>query len=216
MPRNAEQQTDKRILTPTKALSQVSQGLTPAVPHPPQGRSPGGSNSIHWDAGSLPVSEPGWPVRVTAPAEVTRESQSSGIIWRSAPSTGCLRVCWRWDLPGMMSTTPNPRGSHPVVGWPLRQPRRALTGPQSDTVHCRSHGGPVQFFSARGRALASQSFSSSEQRMSLVTTLRSPQRAEHCREGTGTRRHPRLPTSCLWGWVFPPYFNIKLSKHALK
>lgn len=102
---------------------------------------------------------------------------------------------------------PNPK--HPLSARDkrggARWPPRALTGPQSDTVHCRSHGGPVQFFSARGRALASHSFSSSEQRMSLVTTLRSPQRAEHCREGTRDTVSPtRAP--CLRGWVFSPVF----------
>lgn len=49
----------------------------------------------------------------------------------------------------------------------------------------------MQFFSARGRALASHSFSSSEQRMSRVTTLRSPHRAEHW---WGQRGHT--------GWVW--------------
>lgn len=61
-------------------------------------------------------------------------------------------------------------------------PESALTGPQSETVHWRSQGGPVQFFSPTGLVLGSHSFSSSEQRMSLVTTLRSPHLAVHYKE----------------------------------
>lgn len=40
----------------------------------------------------------------------------------------------------------------------------------------------MQFFSPTGLVLGSHSFSSSEQRMSLVTTLRSPHLAVHCKE----------------------------------
>lgn len=66
-----------------------------------------------------------------------------------------------------------------------------LTGPQSETVHWRSQGGPVQFFSPTGRVLGSQSSSSSEQRMSLVTTLRSPHLAVHWRgQAMGTHAGP--------------------------
>lgn len=115
------QRTDKRILTPTKALRQVSQGLTPPAPHPPQHRSlkesPGGSNRIHWDAGPPPVPEGDSGCQCWQ--RWHRDSQSSGIIWRSAPSTGCPRVCWDWKLPGMMSPTQTPsarekaaRGGH--------------------------------------------------------------------------------------------------------
>lgn len=65
---------------------------------------------------------------------------------------------------------------------PAPWPKSELTGPQSETVHWRSQGGPVQFFSPTGLVLGSHSFSSSEQRMSLVTTLRSPHLAVHCEE----------------------------------
>lgn len=40
----------------------------------------------------------------------------------------------------------------------------------------------MQFFSPTGLVLGSHSFSSSEQRMSLVTTLRSPHLAVHYKE----------------------------------
>lgn len=60
----------------------------------------------------------------------------------------------------------------------------------------------MQFFSPTGLVLGSHSFSSSEQRMSLVTTLRSPHLAVHCKEvGVrdilthpfwGTGHHPQL------------------------
>ena len=63
------------------------------------------------------------------------------------------------------------------TGQPPEHP--ALTGPQSETVHWRSQGGPVQSFSPTGLVLGSHSFSSSEQRMSRVTTLRSPHLAVH-------------------------------------
>lgn len=78
----------------------------------------------------------------------------------------------------------------------------ALTGPQSETVHWRSQGGPVQFFSPTGRVLGSHSFSSSEQRMSLVTTLRSPHLAVHYKEARVTSimvsvlRHRLPPSIC--------------------
>lgn len=207
MPRNAVQQTDKRILTPTKALSQVSPGLTPAVPQSPARQEPRGeANSIHCHAGSPPVPQPGWPVRVAqrdSPGGGDTGEPRQGNYWKLSS-----QVCWSWDLPRHDEPNPETPSARAKPGCgvgslrrSLRRSPRALTGPQSDTVHCRSHGGPVQFFSARGRALASQSFSSSEQRMSLVTTLRSPQRAEHCREGTkGTRRHRHR--RCPRGWVF--------------
>lgn len=43
----------------------------------------------------------------------------------------------------------------------------------------------MQFFSASGLVVASQSFSSSEHRMSLVTTLLSPHLAEHWKDTEG-------------------------------
>lgn len=90
-----------------------------------------------------------------------------------------------------------------TLAWSPRHPWKhaprgpALTGPQSETVHWRSQGGPVQSFSPTGLVLGSHSFSSWEQRMSLVTTLRSPHLAVHCEErGEGGRQHrpPRLET----------------------
>lgn len=50
----------------------------------------------------------------------------------------------------------------------------------------------MQSFSPTGLVLGSHSVSSSEQRMSLVTTLRSPHLAVHCGEA-GMRAGPRLP-----------------------
>lgn len=86
-------------------------------------------------------------------------------------------------------------------------PESSLTGPQSETVHWRSQGGPVQFFSPTGLVLGSHSFSSSEQRMSLVTTLRSPHLAVHYKEArvvsimvgqlSGTGHHPSMADSHL-------------------
>lgn len=49
----------------------------------------------------------------------------------------------------------------------------------------------MQSFSPTGLVLGSHSVSSSEQRMSLVTTLRSPHLAVHCGEA-GVRARPRL------------------------
>lgn len=60
----------------------------------------------------------------------------------------------------------------------------------------------MQFFSPTGLVLGSHSFSSSEQRMSLVTTLRSPHLAVHYKEArvrsimarlfSGTGHHPSI------------------------
>lgn len=111
------------------------------------------------------------------------------------------------------TTKPKPQETQHGAGrWWSGQARRChpspaqgLTGPQSETVHWRSQGGPVQFFSARGRALASHSFSSSEQRMSRVTTLRSPHRAEHWgqrgqrEQGTHPTQHgPSTSHNTVW------------------
>lgn len=58
----------------------------------------------------------------------------------------------------------------------------------------------MQFFSPTGRVLGSHSSSSSEQRMSLVTTLRSPHLAVHCGSGqwaTGRSVPPARPSPPL-------------------
>lgn len=54
-----------------------------------------------------------------------------------------------------------------------------LTGPHSETVHCRSQGGPVQFLASGCRLDASHDPSSSEHLTSRVTVPLSPHFAGH-------------------------------------
>lgn len=93
--------------------------------------------------------------------------------WTFFTSHPCLGKNGNGGTSRQSSGTPHQPHAQPPLST-------GLTGPQSETVHCRSQGGPVQFFSPTGLVLGSHSFSSSEQRMSLVTTLRSPHLAVHC------------------------------------
>lgn len=118
--------------------------------------------------------------------------------WKGGHSTLLLLSLLQMNEKTGIEKQPSGSGSH-------HQPHTLnlpLTGPQSETVHWRSQGGPVQFFSPTGLVLGSHSFSSSEQRMSLVTTLRSPHLAVHYKEArvrsimmrpfSGTGSHPSI------------------------
>lgn len=68
------------------------------------------------------------------------------------------------------------------------------TGPHSDTVQWRSHGGPVQFLSLGGLVEGSHDLVSSEQRTSRVTCALRPHLARHWtkRKKRWTKRKKRL------------------------
>lgn len=83
------QQADRRILTPTNALGQVSWCLIPPAPCPPQGRSSRedllGSGGTHRDAGSAPVLEPIWQLIPALRKEERREEEGPVLKHHQTP-----------------------------------------------------------------------------------------------------------------------------------